>query len=105
MVPVFIIFHQSVHINFYTLLMIPGLAIIYLNSVIYGIILAMIGSRFRDVSQIIKSLVQVVFFVTPVMWSPSITVTIKTTLYSIKSFLFIFRINSCTVVRHAAYFY
>lgn len=70
--PVFIIFHDTAKINFYTLLMIPGLIIIYLNAVIYGLILAMICIRYRDVSQIIKSLIQVVFFLTPVMWSPAI---------------------------------
>src|SRR5690606_28793550 len=66
------IYHNSVHVNFYTLLIVPGLLLIYLNAFIYGMLLAMIGARYRDISQIIKSLVQVVFFVTPVMWSPSI---------------------------------
>jgi lipopolysaccharide transport system permease protein len=70
MVPVLIIFHETAHVNFNTLLLIPGLAIIYLNAISYGLILGMLGSRFRDISQIIKSLVQVVFFVTPVMWRP-----------------------------------
>lgn len=72
LIPIFIIFHRSAKINLDTLLVIPGLALIYINAIIYGLILAMIGARFRDVSQIIKSLVQVVFFVTPVMWSPNI---------------------------------
>ena len=54
------------------LLLIPGLIIIYMNAISYGLILAMVGSRYRDISQIIKSLIQVIFFITPVMWSPEV---------------------------------
>lgn len=71
-VPIFIIFHHSVKINLYTLLLIPCLALIYANAVIYGLILAMLGARYRDISQIIRSIVQVIFFITPVMWNPEI---------------------------------
>lgn len=70
--PIYLIFHDGAKINFNTLLIIPGLAILYLNGVIFGLIFAMLGARFRDISQIIKSLIQVIFFVTPIMWSPSI---------------------------------
>jgi ABC-type polysaccharide/polyol phosphate export permease len=69
-VPVLILYHTFAKVNLHTLLIIPGLAMLYINSIIFGLILAMIGARYRDVSQIIKSLVQVVFFVTPVMWGP-----------------------------------
>lgn len=71
-VPIMIIYHSSVKINLCTLMLIPGLLLIYLNAFIYGLVLSMIGARYRDISQIIKSLVQVVFFVTPVMWGPEI---------------------------------
>lgn len=72
MIPVFIFFHHSVKINGWTLLLIPGLFIIYLNSICYGIILGMIGARYRDIMQVVKSLIQVSFFLTPVMWNPVI---------------------------------
>lgn len=71
-IPIVIIFHQVAKINFNILMLIPGLLLIYLNGLLYGVVLAMIGSRYRDISQIIKSLVQVVFFVTPIMWDPKI---------------------------------
>lgn len=71
-IPILVIFHETAKVNLYTLILIPGLFIVYVNAIIYGLILAMIGARYRDVSQIIKSLVQVAFFITPVMWSPSI---------------------------------
>ena len=69
MIPIYLIFHASVKINFHTLLLIPGLMLTYIDAMIYGLILAIICARFRDMGQIIKSLVQVIFFLTPVMWS------------------------------------
>jgi lipopolysaccharide transport system permease protein len=71
MVPIIIVFHESTKINFSTFLLIPGMAVIYFNTITYGLVIGMIGARYRDVSQIIKSLIQVVFFVTPVLWAPS----------------------------------
>lgn len=70
MLPIIIIFHDTIKINLNMLMLIPNLFLIYVNAVVYGLILAMIGARYRDVSQIIKSLIQVAFFVTPIMWNP-----------------------------------
>jgi lipopolysaccharide transport system permease protein len=70
--PIIALFHQVAKLNGYALLLIPGLLIIYVNAISFGLILAMIGARYRDISQIIKSLIQVAFFVTPVMWNPSV---------------------------------
>lgn len=69
-IPILIIFHQSAKVNLNTLLLFPGLAIIYFNAITYGMVLAIIGARYRDLSQILKSLIQVVFFLTPIMWRP-----------------------------------
>ena len=69
-VPIWIIYHETTSVNFNTLLLFPSLLLIYVNAVSYGMILSMIGARYRDISQIIKSLVQVTFFITPVMWTP-----------------------------------
>jgi lipopolysaccharide transport system permease protein len=71
-VPIIAIFHQVAKINLYTFLLIPGLIVIYINAISFGLILAMIGARYRDIAQVIKSLIQVAFFLTPVMWSPDI---------------------------------
>jgi len=72
MVPILIIFHNVAKVNFCLLLLIPGLFIIYFNFICYGLVFSMIGARYRDISQIIKSLVQVAFFITPIMWTPDI---------------------------------
>lgn len=71
-VPVMIMFHDQVKIGLNLLLLIPGLFIIYLNSILYGLVFAMIGARYRDISQLIKSLIQIIFFITPIMWKPTI---------------------------------
>lgn len=72
LVPILIIYHETAPVNVNTLLLFPGLALIYVNSLSYGLILGMIGARYRDLSQMIKSLIQVVFFVTPVIWRPEV---------------------------------
>lgn len=71
-VPVLVIFHESVKVNWHTLMLLPNLFLIYINTISYGTILSIIGARYRDISQIIKSLIQVAFFVTPVMWNPMV---------------------------------
>jgi len=50
------------------LLVIPGLFLILLNSVFLGIILAYFGARFRDLPQMINSLLSIMFLITPVIW-------------------------------------
>lgn len=72
MLPVYLFFSQAAKIDYYTLLLIPNLIFIYLTAFSFGLIFAMLGSRYRDISQMIKSLVQVIFFVTPIMWSPNL---------------------------------
>jgi ABC-type polysaccharide/polyol phosphate export permease len=69
-IPIMLIYHETTPVNLNTLLLVPGLLLIYLNSITYGLILAMLGARYRDISQIARSLIQIIFFVTPVMWQP-----------------------------------
>lgn len=57
-------------INLATLLVIPGLIIMSLNAVWAGIVIGLICARYRDVTQIVNSIVGIAFFVTPVMWYP-----------------------------------
>jgi ABC-2 type transport system permease protein/lipopolysaccharide transport system permease protein len=48
--------------------LVPGLVLITIIGVWVSVLLGMISARFRDVPPIVASIVQVVFFVTPVMW-------------------------------------
>lgn len=69
MIPIYLIYYKTTFINLNTLILIPSLFLIYINAFIFGLMFAIIGARYRDISQVIKSLVQVTFFVTPVMWN------------------------------------
>ncbi|MBB3935470.1 ABC transporter permease [Aureimonas phyllosphaerae] len=51
------------------LLFFPALLILILNGVFAGMILGPLCARFRDIPLIIASVVQVVFFMTPILWS------------------------------------
>ena len=49
----------------------PGFALIAINGVAVSILLGMISARFRDVPPIVANIVQVAFFVTPIIWPAS----------------------------------
>jgi ABC-type polysaccharide/polyol phosphate export permease len=49
--------------------LVPGIALITINGVSLSFLLGMISARFRDVPPIVASIVQVVFFITPIFWS------------------------------------
>lgn len=51
------------------LLFVPALLLIVLNGVFLAIILGPLCARFRDVPMIIASVMQIVFFMTPIIWS------------------------------------
>lgn len=51
-----------------TLLALPGLVVLVLNGVWVSLLLGLLCARFRDVPQLIANLMQVVFFMTPIMW-------------------------------------
>jgi ABC-type polysaccharide/polyol phosphate export permease len=67
--PLFIIF--GVPMGWTLLLALLGIVMILLNGVWVGLLLGTICARFRDMPQIISSMMQVVFYLTPVMWRPS----------------------------------
>lgn len=51
-----------------TLWLIPGLGLILYCGFWLGLVLGALSARFRDIPQIVSSLMQVVFFLTPIMW-------------------------------------
>ena len=63
------VFNVPVGLN--TLLFIPGMVILCLTSSWVCLLLGLLASRFRDVRQIVGSLLQVSMFVTPIFWTPS----------------------------------
>ena len=53
-------------------LALPGLLLLCLNGVWMGLLLGLMSARFRDVPQIVASVVQVTFFLTPIIWKPEL---------------------------------
>ena len=54
------------------LLALPGLVLLCLNGVWMGLLLGLVSARFRDVPQIVASIVQLAFFITPIIWKPEL---------------------------------
>ena len=65
-VPVAIIF--SVNPGLHGLMVVPGLALLCLNLSWVALALSILNSRFRDLQQIVTTFVQIMLFVTPIMW-------------------------------------
>lgn len=51
------------------LLAIPGLGLVLVNGVWIGLLISMLCLRYRDVQQIIQTLIQIMMLVTPIFWS------------------------------------
>lgn len=58
-------------INWNALLFLPGLLLVIMNLAWVGYVLAILSARFRDIPQIVQSIVQVAFFISPVVYKPS----------------------------------
>jgi lipopolysaccharide transport system permease protein len=52
------------------LLAIPGLLLIAVNACAAGLFLGIICARFRDIPQIVTNVMQLAFFLSPVLWKP-----------------------------------
>ena len=52
------------------LLAVPGFLVVAVNLFWLSLLLGMLCARFRDVTQIVAAVLQVAFFVTPVIWQP-----------------------------------
>ena len=51
------------------LLIVPSILLLLVNLAWMGIILAIVSSRYRDVTQVVVSLLQPIFFFTPIIWT------------------------------------
>ena len=53
-------------------LAIPGLALLAVNAFAIGLFLGMVCARFRDIPQIVINVMQLFFFMSPVLWKPEL---------------------------------
>jgi ABC-type polysaccharide/polyol phosphate export permease len=68
-IPIVFAFYR-VGVNANILWLAVGLLLVIANGFWFGFFLAIVCARFRDVPQIVTSIMQVVFFITPVMFKP-----------------------------------
>lgn len=61
--------YSRIPINIELLLIIPGFILLFVNSVWVATLLGFVCARYRDIRQVIVSLLQVVLFITPIFWS------------------------------------
>jgi len=52
------------------LLVIPGLIFVIVNAIWVGLLLGIVCARFRDIPQIVQSVMRIAFFLTPIIWMP-----------------------------------
>jgi ABC-2 type transport system permease protein/lipopolysaccharide transport system permease protein len=62
----------SIPVGWDILAIIPGLLLIAINGVWISLLLGMVSTRFRDVPPIVASFLQVLFFMTPIIWPPEL---------------------------------
>ena len=60
----------SVDIGWSVVLGLPALVLILVNGFWVGLLLGLLSARFRDIPLIVASVMQVMFFITPIMWKP-----------------------------------
>ncbi len=68
MLPIYLFFPQQFSMSFAYLMFFVNVMLLYVLAVLYTNVISMVCARYRDLGQIIKSLIQVLFFLTPVMW-------------------------------------
>lgn len=63
--------YAHVPVNWSLVLLVLGLLLVSLNGVWIATLLGVLCARFRDISQIVTSILQVSMFVTPIFWAPN----------------------------------
>ena len=58
----------AIPLDWYVLQIIPGFVLLAVNGVWISILLGLVSTRFRDVPPIVANFLQVLFFMTPIIW-------------------------------------
>jgi ABC-2 type transport system permease protein len=70
LVPVFTI--VGFRLTSSTWLVLPGLALIVLSAISSSVLLGFLCARHRDLYPLLQAMMRVIFFVTPILWSPAL---------------------------------
>lgn len=63
---------MGIHQSLYSLAVIPALALWIIDGFAIALLFGALCARFRDIPQIIMALLQIAFFITPVIWSAKV---------------------------------
>ncbi len=66
-VAIFLIFPPP--LNWTVVLVVPAIALYVLNAIWVAIVFGILSTRFRDIGQLLTTVVQLVFFMTPIIWT------------------------------------
>lgn len=61
----------SVPVTWSTLLVVPGIILLFLNLAWIALFIGMLGARFRDIEYLLMTLVPLLFFISPVLYRPN----------------------------------
>ena len=67
---VYLCVQKTIDVNI--LLFVPGFIVLMLNLAWMSLILSILCARFRDLTQIVGNILQVFFYITPIIWLPSL---------------------------------
>lgn len=67
----FVLFLVGRGLTFNTLFFFPGISLLILNLLWFSLILGIVCTRYRDLSQIVINILQIFFYITPIIWLPS----------------------------------
>ena len=68
-IPIAVVFRMN--IGWSALLAIPGMLLVMLNQIWLSIVIGVVATRFRDTVQLVSTAIQILMFVTPIMWPVS----------------------------------
>jgi len=69
---VIFIFDNQVNIFEFITISLPSIFLIFISLTSLGVMISIISVRYRDVSSIISFLMQLLFFITPIIWHPDL---------------------------------
>lgn len=70
LIVIVVIWYFNVHVELETLLVIPGILLVILNLFWITYILALLGTRFRDLEYLTGAVLPILFFISPVIFRP-----------------------------------
>ena len=63
-----IFYSDRFHVGWSSLLAVPAFALLVVNGMWVGLLMGIVATRFRDIPPVAESVVQLMFFMTPIVW-------------------------------------